>query len=75
MDISHDHTNFGAQIPFLRAYFLHLHIKSIKSIYFLHLYENSDRLMGHMTYFNFEPASAQRIQKNFGLRYPAFLDF
>jgi hypothetical protein len=28
-------------------------------IYFLHLYKISNRLMGHMTYFIFEPHSAQ----------------
>jgi hypothetical protein len=43
-----------------------------KSIYFLHLYKISDRLMGHMTYFIFEPPSAQlgirRIPIVFGLR-------
>jgi hypothetical protein len=58
MDLLHDHTDFGPQIPFLgsEAYFCLL---TPKSVYFLHLYKISDRLMGHMTYFIFEPPSAQ----------------
>jgi hypothetical protein len=98
MDISHDHIDFGPQIPFLgsgglfspfwppKVYFFLLHVKfpidgyitrpywflapnpflgsgglflTPKSIYFLHLYKISDRLMGHMTYFILEPPSAQ----------------
>jgi hypothetical protein len=106
MDISHDHTDFGPQIPFLgpkfrfwalgayfrffdppKVYFFLLHVKcpidgyitrpywlwapnsvfgpmfaflTPKSIYFLHLYKISDRLMGHMAYFIFEPPSASQ---------------
>jgi hypothetical protein len=59
MDISHDHTDFGPQIPFLGSGGLFLPFLTPKSIHFLHLYKISDRLMGHMTYFIFEPSSAQ----------------
>jgi hypothetical protein len=52
MDISHDHTDFGPQEP-------NFAFLTPKSMYFLHLYKISDRLMGHMTYFIFEPPSAQ----------------
>jgi hypothetical protein len=62
MDISHDHTDFGPQIPFL----------SFGSTYFLHLYTISDRLMGDMTYVVFEPLVGQprdpTDSKFFGLR-------
>jgi hypothetical protein len=58
-----------------------------KSIYFLHLYKISDRLMGHMIYFIFDPPSAQPMDpadtkffwaKNTQhqiTKYSAFLDF
>jgi hypothetical protein len=41
MDVSHDHTDFGPQIPFLAFLPLKVH------------------MMGHMTYFIFEPHNAQ----------------
>jgi hypothetical protein len=88
---SHEHTDFGSQIPFLgsylrqKVYFFLLVVKfpidattlilspkfgfadlgailvclTPRSKYFLHLYKISNRLMGHMTYFIFEPHSAQ----------------
>jgi hypothetical protein len=88
MDISHDHTDFGPQIPFLgsrgqflpfwppKVYFFMLHVKfpidgcitrpywfwapnSVFGLWGPILYKISDRLMGHMTYFIFEPPSAQ----------------
>jgi hypothetical protein len=58
-----------------------------KSTYFLHLYKISDRLMGHMTYFIFEPPSAQprdpadsklfwaKNTQHQIIKYSAFLDF
>jgi hypothetical protein len=101
MDISHDHTGFWPQIPFLgskglfspfwppKVCFFLLHVKfpidgyitrpywfwapnsvfglcepifsflTPGSTYYLHLYTNSDRLMGQMTYFIFGPHSVQ----------------
>jgi hypothetical protein len=59
MDISHDHTNFETQIPFLGSGGPIFAFWTPKSVYFLYLYKISDRLMGHMTYFIFEPHSAQ----------------
>jgi hypothetical protein len=97
MDISHDHTDFGPQIPFmgskglfspfrpLKVYIFFFFIKFLiygcitrplgfwnpnsifglwepiftfmttKSTHFLGLYKISDRSMGHMIYFIFEP--------------------
>jgi hypothetical protein len=54
MDISHDHTNFGHPNSVFGLW-----EPTPKSVYFHHLYKISDRLMGHMTYFMFEPPSAQ----------------
>jgi hypothetical protein len=59
VDISHDHIDFGPQIPFLGSGGPVFDFLTPKSIYFLHLYKISDRLMGHMTYFIFEPLRAQ----------------
>jgi hypothetical protein len=86
MDISHVNTDFGPQFRFwaLGAYFTFL---TPESIYFLHRYKISDRLMGHMTYFIFEPFSAQPRDPSDSkffwakntqyqiTKYSAFLDF
>jgi hypothetical protein len=58
MDISHDYTDVGSQIPFLGSEPIFAFLPA-KSIYFLHIYKISDRLMSHMTYFIFEPPSVQ----------------
>jgi hypothetical protein len=55
IELSHDHTGFGAQIPFMGSVGLFLPFLTHKSIYFLHLYLH----MGHIAYFIFEPPSAQ----------------
>jgi hypothetical protein len=59
MDMSQDHTDFGPLIPLLGSEGFFFAFLAPKSIYFLYLYKISNRLMGHMTYFIFEPPSAQ----------------
>jgi hypothetical protein len=54
MEMSHDHTDFGPQIPFLALGPIFAFL-TLESIYFVHLYKISDRLMGRLTYLNFEP--------------------
>jgi hypothetical protein len=50
---------FGAQNSFFGLWRLIFAFLTPKTIYFLHLYKISNRLMGHMTYFIFEPPSPQ----------------
>jgi hypothetical protein len=49
MGVSHDHTDFGAQIPVLGSEGLFSFFFTPERIHFLHLYKISDRLLGHMT--------------------------
>jgi hypothetical protein len=57
IELLHDHTGFGAQIPFVGLFLFFL---SPKRIYFH---------MGHMTYFIFEPPSAQPRDLNLYQQY------
>jgi hypothetical protein len=71
MDISHHHTDFGPKFRFglWGPIFAFL---TPESLYFLHLFKISERLMGHMTYFISESFSAPlgilRILIFFGFR-------
>jgi hypothetical protein len=58
MNMSHDHIDFGPQIPFLGS-------GSLCS--FLHLFKISERLMCQMTYLIFKPPSPQLVDSKFVL--------